>query len=650
MDALSIRMGAAMRNSPFLKTLFIAFMLIATVYACIAAGVWLYKNNEIHNVEQNAVEKSVLQQARAQMDMKFMVALNLIQELKSNEDIIRYTADPKDYYNVTRAYNRLKKSTLAFNNFGYKIDIMEEHSGLVVTPNKTIDNASYYAEMGFPSDQLKEIEQFVAGKSKADVLFLRHQIADPEAMPIGNSFTIVKKETVDYTSKLVFIVTFAEQLFFTGWQTTDAQGIGFILNKDLMLAKSGLSEKDMSVQLSSSPTIGESSSYLKTETSDFRIHTLGSAVFDEIVYFYMTPKYPWLEKIKLLFWEAGLVYMVLLLLGIGAAVFFSNKVYKPVRHIVSSIWKQSGTNGRDEFKLIGDTISALQSTNDRLQEKVLQNDKVLKGTFLRDVAYGSVFEEKLSEGLRTYSLEWLEQGGSIVIIKWTSDDLHMRLNKAEQAVVELRVANLIKELVTDRLEWIEYRAGSYIFFIGELEPSIIKKNFSQIVYSMDQEFGISMLVSIGKSASTVQEWELSYVSASSLLEDQIALDRQSILTFDDQKPVHAAHYYYPLELERDLIYMVIQRKKDQLGAIVSRIVQENVERRNIGRDLMEQLLHSIANTVGRIVHQLNETEERLFGQGVSSLKVLRRREAGGDDPRAVFNDCRPHPAKARRAG
>lgn len=612
-----------MNNTPFLKKLFIAFFLIATGYAFIVAGVWLYKNNEIHEVKQEGEERNFIHQARSQMDMKFMVALNLIQELKSNDDIIKYAADSENYYYVNNVYNRLKSSTIAFNNFGYKIDVMEKSAGLVITPNKTIDTDSYYKEMGFTSEHLQKIEDYFLTKSTTDMLFIRHVLTDPGALPDRNSFTIIKKETVDYTSEITFIITFAEKLFFSDWQMANQAGIGFLLNKELMLSKSDLGEEKIRGLLSDDKFIGEVSSYLKTETGSFHIHSTGSALFDEVAYFYITPMHPFIGKIKSITWEAGTLYLLLLLLGFGAAIILSRKIYKPIRHVVSSIWNLSEIGGKDEFFLIREKISTLQSSNDELEKAMLQNSKVWKRTYIRDLAYGALSEEQLNETPSKHGLEWLARGGSILLFRWTGEDMAMNLNKSELAAIENQVVDRIRLLISPQLEWFENRTHNYVFLVDETATGTIKKSMSQIMYEIHEEYGISMLVSIGQSAANIREWEQSFHTATSMLEDHSALDRQSILTYDEYTQVNNNQYYYPLELERDIIHMVIQRKKEQLEALIYHIFQENIERREIGRDMQNQLVHSLYNTLRRILQQLNETEASLFGQGTNLLKEMK---------------------------
>lgn len=612
-----------MHSSPFLKKLFVAFFLIATGYAFIAAGVWFYKNNEISNIKQNVDERSYLQQAKSQMDMRFMVAVNMIQELKSNPDMIQYASDSDNYYYINQVYNRLRKSSIAFNNFGYRIDVVERSSDLVITPNKTIDTESYYKEMGFKKEHLEQIGEYVSSKPASDILFIRHMLSEPGAMPDNRTFTIIKKETVNYASEIIFIITFSEKLFIPDSSSSDQSAVGFMKSKELILAKSGLGGVNIVELLSSNPVIGQFSSYLQTDSGNHHIHTIGSSEFEEILYFYITTKHPFISKIKSLSWEVGTVYVLLLLLGFGVAFVISKNVYKPVRNVVSSIWTHNEVRGRDEFSLITEKISSLQHSNDWLQEAVNQSSKVLKRTFLRDLTYGALSEEALHDGLRREGLNWLNEGGSVVLVRWIEDDLAMVMDKTELAAIEDDMVTGIQKLIQHNMEWFEFKNHHYIFLIGEKHPAAIKKTMSQVMYDIHNEYGISMLVAIGQQADQVREWEQSFHTAVSMLGDHSALSRQSILTYDEYSQAGANHYYYPLELEREIIHMTIQRKMDRLEALIHHVFQENLERREIGRDMLNQWIHSLINTIRRILHQLNESEESLFGPGAPLLKQMK---------------------------
>jgi YesN/AraC family two-component response regulator len=172
--------------------------------------------------------------------------------------------------------------------------------------------------------------------------------------------------------------------------------------------------------------------------------------------------------------------------------------------------------------------------------------------------------------------------------------------------------------------------------VAEKDSGSIKKTISKVMYTIHAEHGISMLAAIGQQAAGAQEWERSFYSAASMLEDDSTLSRQLILTYDGYAQRNATQYYYPLELERDMIHMVIQRKKDRLEALMNHLFQENLERRKIGKDMLNQFIYSLHNTLRRVLHQVNETEDSLFGPETSLLSQMKSCEGGNGLREAVI--------------
>jgi YesN/AraC family two-component response regulator len=271
-----------------------------------------------------------------------------------------------------------------------------------------------------------------------------------------------------------------------------------------------------------------------------------------------------------------------------------------------------------------------------LQETIEHNSKLLKETFLRDLVYGALSGEALADGLHKHGLEWLEKGGSIILLRWTGEDLAMKLNKTESALIEESMVRSVLEFVNQRLEWFEFKNHDYVFLVAEQDPGIIKKSIRKVMYHIHTEYGISMLAAIGQQAADAHGWEQTFHSATSMLEDDSTVSRQLILTYDGFAQRNATQYYYPLELERDIIHMVIQRRKDRLEALTNHLFQENLERRKIGKDMLNQFIYSLHNTFRRVLHQINETEDSLFGPETSLLSQMKSCEGGNGLREAVI--------------
>lgn len=82
-----------MKRRKFLFKIFYAYTAIVLLYTFVATGVFFQKTNQFMNYQLLNSHKEFLQQVRDKSDTQMSVALNIVQQLKWNPKIMKYSQD-----------------------------------------------------------------------------------------------------------------------------------------------------------------------------------------------------------------------------------------------------------------------------------------------------------------------------------------------------------------------------------------------------------------------------------------------------------------------------------------------------------------------------------------------------------------------------
>jgi AraC-like DNA-binding protein len=548
-------------------------------------------------------------------------------QLKVSKEMMDYARTAsRNYYTITNMFNILGKHVNAYNNFGYKIDIAKSNDDLIITPTGTLERKRYYAEMGFTDRNLQEIEAYLNGNDFSRPLVL----TDRRPAPAGKMMTLVKKDKVTESAEIVFFISFFEKHLLP--MLNDA-GVGFgIVKGDKMIALKANAESaelerlilDKSVRLQDPGVYG----YTKANDQGYSVHMTRSDVLGNIGYVYVTRNDVVKSKLMPMILDAAKVYGLLILLGIGLALIMTNRMYKPVRHIVNAFKGIQENPGQDELTYIRETALQIKKANEILRETIRNNRLPLRNKFVRDLILGLLPAGQIDGQLEKYELQFLKKELTVVILEFAVDDGREQ-SFSKEAILEInaRTVSLVEEklkpmMECETLEW-DYR--KHVLILQETDTAKIKKALSHALSAIETDFGIRLVAAIGQPVPSVHAIDQSFHTALSLLEYRFASDKRTVITLHDLDQLKQNGFYYPLDLERELISLVIQGKRDKVDALLTRILDENFKRRRLSPEKYSQFIFAVVATVNRILQQLNKSEHDFFEPGtlhISELKVL----------------------------
>jgi AraC-like DNA-binding protein len=597
--------------------------MIICLYTTITVGIFVLRNTQELDREWNGNSRRAVQQMREQMDIKLQLGFNLVYQLKSTTDFQNYSGDEiRNYHNITLVLRELKKNREAFESYGYRIDVMKPDDSLVITPFGTIDKAKYFQEMAFTEEDIQQITGYAQDSRYSNVLLLKQKLTESENYTF-DTVSFVKKE-LSGKNDLMFVLSFFETGFYPELNKLDTPIYSIGILKDDRLVDSKHVEPGTVIPQEAVAAVQDHRAPYTEQYHDDEIYLVGSLVLEHVRYLFMVSGYAWQPQLSGLLIHSAVMFGVLIVLGAGVAFLASRNIYKPIQNVLT-IFKgldqgkhtpHDQASGRtDDMSFITETAMTISRTNDSLKEALRNNRLSLRHNFLRDTLYGIIGEEQVRINAEKYELEEFSNSVTVVIMELINvRELEDQFPIGTVAEIKAGTFKIIVEELKKELQYelVELEHKRYALIIKEQQTGQLKKIFTHVLSGIEADIGIRVVAAIGSPAGSLSQIAGSYRDAIHLLAHRFALDKHTVITVSDVIPPSPDKYYYPLDVERDLITFVFQGKSDQVEAIISRILDENLEERYISGEMLSHFIFAVDVTVHRILNQMNKDYAELF--------------------------------------
>lgn len=613
----------AQKKKFFLKV-YIVCILIICLYTTISVGIFLLRNTQELDREWKGNSRRAVEQMREQMDIKLQLGFNLVYQLKSSDYFQNYSGDEvRNYHHITMVLEQLKKNRDAFQSYGYRIDVMKPDDSLVITPFGTIDKAKYYQEMAFTESDIQEIDQYAQAPLYSNVLLLKQNLSASENYDF-DTISFVKKE-LSGRNDLLFVISFFETGFYPDLKKMDTPvySIGIIAQDRLIDSNSASPEAVVPEEAFSA--VKEHRAPYAQSYQEGEIILAGSSVLQHVRYLFMVSGYAWQPQLSGLLLHSGVMFGILLILGAGVAFLASRNIYKPIQNVLT-IFRSLDQGKRhtgdsepkriDDMSFITETAMTISMMNISLKETIRNNRLSLRHNFLRNTLYGIIDGEQVKVQAGKYELDEFLHDVTVVIMELI-DVRELEEQFPIETVAEIKAGTfklIVEELKKElHYELVELEHKRYALIIKGQQLAQLKRIFAHTLSVIEADIGIRVVAAIGSPVVSLSRIACSYRDAIHLLEHRFALDKNTVITVNDVIPQSPDKYYYPLDLERELITFVFQGKSDQVEAILTRILDENLEERYINTEMMSRFIFAVDVTVHRILNQMNKGYPELFG-------------------------------------
>lgn len=260
-----------------------------------------------------------------------------------------------------------------------------------------------------------------------------------------------------------------------------------------------------------------------------------------------------------------------------------------------------------DLKRVDNLVGELMSRNVELSESLTTQQSLIRFSIVRRLMYGDFFDTKELERFSgILQLDSPESEFLVFMVEFSQGGGTEAADFSANTVIGLFIKDYLNKMLREK---------TYDFDVSEREMSVLvfnstgDENFlKSIVHTMNRM--ITELLSSDKICCTcavsniyrgLNKVNLAYREASDTLRYMENAEREQMprmLLYSDL-PDNAELYYYPLELEVQLIQYVRHGNRQKLEALFQGLWEENFTKRNLSADMIKQFVYAIRSTIIR---------------------------------------------------
>ncbi|MCZ8517732.1 helix-turn-helix domain-containing protein [Paenibacillus filicis] len=352
-------------------------------------------------------------------------------------------------------------------------------------------------------------------------------------------------------------------------------------------------------------------------------------------YVSVTPTKLFMERVLALKLWGVVLLLICLTAGIVGCYLLAYRNYSPIRELVHAVKGKSKAQTQvqtlNEFDYIKQTIQFTLDEDNQLRGFLSQQIPMIQANFLMRLLGGYVERSTITEhSLDFMNIRFVSDQFAVVLLEiYDLTQFTAEESERQWALARFIIANIMSELANAShlgytLELNRNRIA-LLFNVNEAKDCKAEEDLKQIVEALKQvvehRFKILLTVSVSSMHTGVERVSECYREALDALDYQIVLGLGKILYFNEI-PLGQQHYYYPIEVEVQLINYVKSADTDQVLSLLDRIYSINFESHHISPELGKRLFFNIQSTVLKILNSMNLKFEHGIEDRLDPMNVL----------------------------
>ena len=383
--------------------------------------------------------------------------------------------------------------------------------------------------------------------------------------------------------------------------------------------------------------------YYKKDGEKYEIHSIRSERVG-LTYVSMIPSSLYWEKAQHV---RNLTYVSILISLSGGSLLtyvFLRRNYNPVRRLVETFSGKSNVSyGKEhnEFQFLEQAIGTTLSEMDKIMDRMKSQQHILRSNFIARLLKGRIDSQiPVDESLITFNMRPISSDFAVIMLYVeASAPFHERLDGMEsgdkQRLLQFIVSNVVEELAGRKhrgyMAEVDHALACLINVSDSQDAGSRMDDLLHIAKEaqsfLNTHYHLHLTLSISSIHSGIENIAKAYLEALDAMEYKLVMGGGEILSYeqiykagaDESEP---AAYYYPLQVEQQLINYVkigdFQRSKETLSGIIERNLSRPVVSIAIARCLMLDLVSTMMKTVSEI----GDGQEHFLQQNTKRIERL----------------------------
>lgn len=309
-------------------------------------------------------------------------------------------------------------------------------------------------------------------------------------------------------------------------------------------------------------------------------------------------------------------FIVLILLSL--LCFAAAKIaYHPIDELNAlAVRYTNESDSADEVAHISSALKAMAEKIDILKADAQKKQQLLREHFVKDLLSGIVGEESYASYAGEFFMTEYETpfyAGVFEIADYES--LSEVFGERNLLQIKKQICSFIdNELMGRSIQSaVEIDKKRFAVVTYGCDVSRIHQNFSYIVSVINGEFDVEMIALIGSRCDNLFYINESYANCVKALDESGVLGFcGTVISYEDIET--KANFYYPVNLERDLISSVIRLKRGESMRIINNILDENLNGKTLTKEKHNAIIFAFTATINRIVEAINKTVDEVYGK------------------------------------
>ncbi|WP_244226520.1 helix-turn-helix domain-containing protein [Paenibacillus protaetiae] len=335
-----------------------------------------------------------------------------------------------------------------------------------------------------------------------------------------------------------------------------------------------------------------------------------------------------------LYWEKAeyvrsFTYISILISLIGAGVltwFFMRRNYSPIQELVQTLTDKTADKDRpddwNELHLIRKAIMSARSEKDEIALQLQKHQHVLRSNLINRLLKGRLDSlVPYEEAFRSYHMTLLSSHFAVILfVVENEESLYANLPGIDvnerRKLIQFIIANVVEELAQQH-QHVGYvaEADDMIVCLVNLRPDA--ENGPQDLHDIALEaqsflrrYDMELTISTSGCHPSWAGIAEAYQEAVDAMEYKMVLGKQGIISYEDIRSEYSDRaeygYYYPLQVEQQLINFIKAGDMEQASAYMDEITTRNFEKPLISLTIAKCLIFNLAGTMVKAINELGE--------------------------------------------
>ncbi|OMF57303.1 hypothetical protein BK138_01395 [Paenibacillus rhizosphaerae] len=328
---------------------------------------------------------------------------------------------------------------------------------------------------------------------------------------------------------------------------------------------------------------------------------------------------------KLIWISIGMCFLV----GGVICVLFLRKNYMPIQVMLQSLSHKFGLRfdgGSSEYSFLQGAIQHYFTEKEDMRARLDQHRNTIRAHLIRRLLKGSIEKEALlHESLAAHHIEF--SSDRFVVILMSVDGFgkfeqygQNGLSDQKEQMLHFILTNVLVDAAADDAAIYTTEMNDVLACIvnfhksdsEERERLTLHRISAQVREFMQEQMQVELTIAVGEVYSDIYGIAQSYHEALDALEYRIVLGSGQFIRYRDtqlnQAPPH--HYYFPLSVEQQLIYVVKSGNYAKAEALIEDIFQKNFTGHPVSVPLAKCLMYNMASTMLNTVDEVSVTGKR----------------------------------------